>query len=92
VAINLLHPGRHPGSTNPQVAERLTVADVKRLREEHAESVAPLQALAREADGLERTVSELVNEAFGLTPVDVRLMWETAPPRMPIGPPAKSGD
>ena len=27
--------------------------------------------------------------AYGLTPDDVRLMWETAPPRMPLsGPPA----
>ena len=65
----------------------LTVADMKRLKEEHSASVAPLQALEREAEGLERQVSDLVNEAFGLTPEDVRLMWETAPPRMPIRPP-----
>jgi hypothetical protein len=35
---------------------------------------------------LERRVSDIVNEAFGLTPADVKLMWETAPPRMPIKP------
>ncbi|HEX3151643.1 MAG TPA: N-6 DNA methylase [Gemmataceae bacterium] len=65
----------------------LTVADMKRLKAEHVASVVPLQTLEREAAGLERQVSDLVNEAFGLTPDDVRLMWETAPPRMPLGPP-----
>ena len=65
----------------------LTVADMKRLKEEHAASVVPLQALEREADGLERQVSDLVNEAFGLTSEDVRVMWETAPPRMPLAGP-----
>lgn len=72
------------GKKNP-----LTAAAMKRLRDEHAASVVPLQALEREADGLERKVSDLVNDAFGLTPDDVRLMWETAPPRMPIGPPSR---
>jgi SMC interacting uncharacterized protein involved in chromosome segregation len=65
----------------------LTVAEMKRLKAEHVASVAPLQALEREADGLERQVSDLVNKAFGLTPEDVRLMWETAPPRMPLAEP-----
>jgi type I restriction-modification system DNA methylase subunit len=62
----------------------LTVADMKRLKDEHATSIVPLQTLEREADGLERQVSDIVNEAFGLTPEDVRLMWDTAPPRMPF--------
>jgi hypothetical protein len=65
----------------------LTVADVKRLRDEFAASVRPLQLLARDADALERVVSDAVNAAFGLTPAEVTLMWETAPPRMPIAPP-----
>jgi hypothetical protein len=42
--------------------------------------------VAREAAGLERQVSDLVNEAYGLTPEEVQLMWETAPPRMPLVP------
>jgi hypothetical protein len=66
----------------------LGVAEVKRLKEEYTASILPLKALAREADTLERRVSDLVNAAFGLTPAEVALMWETAPPRMPIGPPA----
>jgi hypothetical protein len=64
----------------------LGVADVKRLKDEHAQSVAPLRTLAREAETLERRVSDLVNAAFGLTPKEVALMWQTAPPRMPITP------
>ncbi|MBM3982939.1 MAG: class I SAM-dependent DNA methyltransferase [Planctomycetes bacterium] len=68
----------------------LGVADLKRLKEEHKKSVLPLHMLAREAEQLERQVSDVVNAAFGLTPADVKLMWETAPPRMPIARPAGS--
>ena len=35
---------------------------------------------------INRRLSDLVNEAYGLTPDDVRLMWATAPPRMPLTP------
>jgi hypothetical protein len=36
---------------------------------------------------LERTLSDLINQAYGLTPEEVQLMWDTAPPRMPfMGP------
>ena len=66
----------------------LSVIDLKRLNAEHLASVGPLQVLAREAEGLERRVSDAVNAAFGLTPEEVRLIWATAPPRMPIRPPA----
>jgi hypothetical protein len=66
----------------------LSVADVKRLKAEHAASVAPLQALAREAAQLEHRVADLVNAAYGLTPEEVRLLWDTAPPRMPTPRPA----
>ena len=69
-------------------AKSLKVADVKRLREEHARSVAPLQSLAAEARHLEATVADLVNAAYGLTPAEVQLLWDTAPPRMPGDRPA----
>ena len=36
-----------------------------------------------EAASLERRLSDLVNEAYGLTAEDVDLLWKTAPPRMP---------
>ena len=44
----------------------------------------PAQALSNEAMGLECKISDLVNQAYGLTPDEVELMWKTAPPRMPI--------
>ena len=47
-----------------------------------------MQAALREAERLERRLSDLVNEAYGLTPDEVRLMWATAPPRMPLTPEA----
>jgi hypothetical protein len=62
----------------------LSVAEVRRLKEEHAGTVVPLQTLAAEARGLEERVSDLVNAAYGLTPEEVTLMWQTAPPRMPL--------
>ena len=36
---------------------------------------------------LERRLAELVDEAYGLTAEEVALLWATAPPRMPVGPP-----
>jgi type I restriction-modification system DNA methylase subunit len=62
----------------------LSVAEVKRLKEEHGGTVAPLQALAGEARTLEERVSDLVIAAYGLTAEEVALMWRTAPPRMPL--------
>jgi hypothetical protein len=42
---------------------------------------------AAETLKLERTLSDLVNHAYGLTPAEIDLIWQTAPPRMPIPPP-----
>lgn len=56
-------------------------------RKEHPRTILPAQALAREALALERRISDLVNEAYGLTPDEVALIWATAPPRMPISKP-----
>jgi hypothetical protein len=68
-------------------AKPLTVAGVKQLKGEHAAAVVPLQTLAAEALDLERIVSDLVNAAYGLTPDEIKLMWATAPPRMPLAAP-----
>jgi hypothetical protein len=48
----------------------------------------PARALAAETLKLERSLGDLVNQAYGLTPAEIELMWKTAPPRMPIPPPA----
>ena len=64
----------------------LSAAALANLREEYARSIEPARALAAEALTLENEVSDLVNEAYGLTPEEVALIWETAPPRMPATP------
>ena len=48
----------------------------------------PARARAAEALTLERTLDDLVNQAYCLTPAEVALMWQTAQPRMPIPPPS----
>jgi hypothetical protein len=70
------------GKTKP-----LTVAGLKALKDEHARSIVPLQGLAVEARRLEQEVAALVNTAYGLTPDEMALMWQTTPPRMPCEPP-----
>lgn len=67
------------GKKNP-----LSAAALKSLRDEHSRSIEPARVQAAEALKLEHTLSDLVNEAYGLTPDEVALMWETAPPRMPF--------
>jgi hypothetical protein len=55
-------------------------------------TIDPARALAVETLKLDRTLSDLVNQAYGLTPAEIDLMWQTAPPRMPIPPPATGPD
>lgn len=74
------------GRRNP-----LSAAGLKGLRDEHARTIEPAKQFAREADTLEHSLSDLVNEAYGLTPDEIELMWKTAPPRMPVGQPVRNG-
>ena len=66
----------------------LSSAGLHALRDEYTRTIAPARALATETLALERTLSDLVNQSYGLTPAEITLMWQTAPPRMPIPPPA----
>lgn len=68
---------------HPQAREALTNENKSTL----TPTIAPARPLAAEALTLERTLSDLVNQAYGLTPAEIALMWQTAPPRMPIPPP-----
>ena len=65
----------------------LTAASLQALREEHTRSIDPARVLAVETLKLERTLSDLINQAYGLTPEEIALIWETAPPRMPFAGP-----
>ena len=67
------------GKKNP-----LSVVALRSLRDEYTRTIEPARIQAAEALSLERQISDLVNEAYGLTPDEVALMWKTAPPRMPI--------
>jgi hypothetical protein len=68
----------------------LSSAAVAAIRAEYAATIAPVAARLAEATRLESELSRLVNKAYGLTQDDERLMWATAPPRMPIAPPGNS--
>jgi hypothetical protein len=68
-------------------SRKLSVAEVTRLRQEYKTTIEPARHATAEALVLERRLSDLVNAAYGLTPDEVKLMWDTAPPRMPFGPP-----
>ncbi|MCO6450224.1 MAG: Eco57I restriction-modification methylase domain-containing protein [Caldilineales bacterium] len=65
-------------------AKKLTPAALKALRSGFAEQIPQLRNLEAETQSIEHTLSDLVNQAYGLTPAEVALMWETAPPRMPL--------
>jgi hypothetical protein len=47
-------------------------------------TIEPTHFLAAEALKLEYRLHDLVNAAYGLTSEEVRLMWDTTPPWMPI--------
>jgi hypothetical protein len=69
----------------PKAAGKLKPADLKYLREMYEEYAVPMQERRRKALVMERRLADLVNRAYGLTPEEVRLLWATAPPRMPVG-------
>jgi len=48
----------------------------------YTDPIEPMRARAAEALARERQIRDLVNAAYGFTPV--ALMWRTAPPRMPF--------
>ena len=67
----------------PKCEGRLTPAALKDLRAGYTEMATPVRECRIEAAELERRLSDLVNQAYGLTPEEVDLLWSTAPPHMP---------
>lgn len=51
-------------------------------------AIEPTRALAAETLKLECALSDLVEQAYGLTQEEIALMWKTAPRRKPIPPSA----
>ena len=74
-------------SALPRAQRTLSSAAIAAIRAEHAATIAPVAVRLAEAARLEATLSEMVNRAYGLTAEDEALIWETAPPRMPIARP-----
>ncbi len=65
---------------------KLSVAQLAELKREYATTVEPARNMRLEVLASERRLSDLVNQAYGLTADEVELMWRTAPPRMPFTP------
>jgi hypothetical protein len=71
-----------------KTAKKLTPTTLKALRDGYTEQIGPLQQEQVEAIELERRISDLVNNAYGLTEEEVAVLWSTAPPRMPLSSPS----
>ena len=67
-------------------SDPLGVKGLKSIREAYQEYVPGIQTRKQEALTLEKRLSDLVNQAYQLTPEEIDLMWKTAPPRMPFYP------
>lgn len=63
----------------------LTPNNVRQLNDVYREYALPIQTRNAEMRRLEARLSDLVNQAYQLTPDEIALMWRTAPPRMPGG-------
>ena len=68
----------------PKSAGGLMPAALKAVRQVYSDYAPEIQSCKTEALTLEHRLSDLVNQAYGLTPEEIDLMWKTAPPRMPI--------
>ena len=65
---------------------KLTAADIAALKREYSATLGPAKKARAEIFRLEQKLSGLVNTAYGLSPKEVELLWQTAPPRMPFTP------
>jgi hypothetical protein len=68
-------------------SRRLSSVDLLLIKEEYNKTMLPSVRTAAKVIDLELRLSDIVNQAYGLTPEDIALVWRTAPPRMPIPPP-----
>ena len=67
------------------VTDWLSPVDLSSLKRTFSDYGPKLHQLEAEAHQLERRLSDLVNQAYGLSPEEIDLLWRTAPPRMPAG-------
>lgn len=74
-------------SRRPRSANHLTPTEVRLLKTTHEKYGGNVRQLEAIINQLENNVSNLVNQAYGLTKDEIAWLWKTAPPRMPIAPP-----
>jgi hypothetical protein len=67
-----------------KTSDPLGVAGLKEVTQAYNDYALPIQTRTTEAQTLEHRLSDLINQAYGLTPEEIDFMWKTAPPRMPI--------
>jgi len=67
--------------------QSLNVTALRAVKDVYNEYTPIINARQIEAKKLEQRLSDLVNQAYQLTPEEIDLMWRTAPPRMPISAP-----
>jgi hypothetical protein len=68
----------------PKAAGSLGPKPLKELKAAYNDFAPGIQQRRAEGLTLEHRISDLVNQAYGLTPEEIDLMWKTAPPRMPF--------
>jgi hypothetical protein len=66
---------------------KFTSAEISELKREYSKTIEPARVAKYEILKHEYQLSSIVNESYGLSPEEVKLIWETAPPRMPFVPP-----
>ncbi|MBS9388011.1 MAG: Eco57I restriction-modification methylase domain-containing protein [Dolichospermum sp. WA123] len=70
-------------TTAKKIIPPLDISAFTALRKAHNDYVPEINSRKNEALELEHRLSDLVNQAYQLTPEEIDLMWKTAPPRMP---------
>ena len=65
---------------------KLTASEISELKREYEVTITPAVQARTEITGLESSISDIVNAAYGLSKDEVALVWSSAPPRMPFTP------
>jgi len=76
----------------PKAVGGINPSALKEVRQVYDDYAPAIQSRRAQALQLEHRLSDLVNQAYQLTPEEIDLMWKTAPPRMPISRPQTTGN
>ncbi|MBK8986688.1 MAG: hypothetical protein IPM39_11500 [Chloroflexi bacterium] len=86
-ALNSVDFTQEVKKRRPRAAGLLTPAAVRTLKSTHETYSGDVRQRQTHINQLENTISNLVNQAYGLTDDEIAWLWQTAPPRMPIAAP-----